>query len=190
MESHFGMAAPESVERLYKKELGGGALLDIGVYPLSLIQVGLLRLNHPSFRRVAEKRATAGHLHVLAVLIQASCWQEAVSGWQTIPVERRQQRRTHWDPVGLSKLEVNDGSGDATVCRDDTLCCDSASQYLYEGEDPTEVHAAGVLKDGVDTHGSVLLKCATPALGSLHFACPCHALHRKGGQGRGMPVAV
>lgn len=39
VESHFGMRAPESVERLYKRELGGGALLDIGVYPLSFIQV-------------------------------------------------------------------------------------------------------------------------------------------------------
>jgi hypothetical protein len=35
------MSAPESVERLYKRELGGGALLDIGVYPLSFIQVQL-----------------------------------------------------------------------------------------------------------------------------------------------------
>lgn len=39
MESHFGMVAPESIERLYKRELGGGALLDIGVYALSFIQV-------------------------------------------------------------------------------------------------------------------------------------------------------
>jgi hypothetical protein len=39
VESHFAMSAPESVERLYKLELGGGALLDIGVYPLSFIQV-------------------------------------------------------------------------------------------------------------------------------------------------------
>ena len=35
------MSAPESIERLYKRELGGGALLDIGVYPLSFIQVQL-----------------------------------------------------------------------------------------------------------------------------------------------------
>lgn len=39
VQSLFGMRAPESVERLYKRELGGGALLDIGVYPLSFIQV-------------------------------------------------------------------------------------------------------------------------------------------------------
>lgn len=39
------MSAPESVERLYKRELGGGALLDIGVYPLSFIQVQLLDLD-------------------------------------------------------------------------------------------------------------------------------------------------
>ena len=45
VESHFAMSAPESVERLYKRELGGGALLDIGVYPLSFIQVQLLDLD-------------------------------------------------------------------------------------------------------------------------------------------------
>jgi predicted dehydrogenase len=68
VESHFGMSAPESIERLYKRELGGGALLDIGVYALSFIQ------------------------------------------------------------------------------------------YIYEGEDPTDVQASAFLKDGIDVHGSALLQ--------------------------------
>jgi hypothetical protein len=53
VESHFAMSAPESVERLYKRELGGGALLDIGVYPLSFIQVQLARLDCGSCQYLA-----------------------------------------------------------------------------------------------------------------------------------------
>lgn len=33
-------------------------------------------------------------------------------------------------------------------------------QYVYEGEEPAEVLATATLKDGVDIHGTALLKCA------------------------------
>ncbi len=39
VESHFSFLAPPTADRLLKRELGGGALLDIGVYPLSFINV-------------------------------------------------------------------------------------------------------------------------------------------------------
>jgi predicted dehydrogenase len=80
VESHFAMSAPESVERLYKRELGGGALLDIGVYPLSFIQ------------------------------------------------------------------------------------------YVYEGEEPTQVQATATLKDGVDTHGTALLQYAEGKTATASFS--------------------
>ena len=46
--SEFCMSASEDIERLYKRELGGGALLDIGVYPLSFIQVRVLLTAAPA----------------------------------------------------------------------------------------------------------------------------------------------
>jgi hypothetical protein len=34
----------------------------------------------------------------------------------------------------------------------------SAMQYVYEGEEPTQVQAIATLKDGVDTHGTALMQ--------------------------------
>ncbi len=36
------------------------------------------------------------------------------------------------------------------------------AQYIYEGEEPTDVQASAFLKDGIDVLGSTLLKCASP----------------------------
>jgi predicted dehydrogenase len=58
LSADFGFAAPVNTEgRLYKKELGGGAMMDVGVYPLYLATA---ILGEPSLLKVIAKLTGTG----------------------------------------------------------------------------------------------------------------------------------
>ena len=170
VESHFGMNASKSIERLFQPEQGGGAMLDIGVYCLSFIQappppsrcealrVLPARQDSPP-RRCHSHQAVQGgdsgdlcEMVAPVVAVKETPWRQARE--TRLGTSLSSMQSPSWDGVARAARWHTP----LTHCASSKLVC--PPQFLYAGEEATRVQASATLESGVDTHGTALLTCA------------------------------
>jgi predicted dehydrogenase len=176
IQADFGFKAPEPLsKRLYEPSLGGGALLDIGIYPVFL---AVSLLGRPSEMSASVKRFSTGVDQQIAgalkfdggALATFSASFEAVS-----PVEAtiigtegviRMTNRFHnptgnvaliknWQPVEIGDVHREDGNG-----------------YQFEARHVTECLQKQLIESPVLTHADTLLLMET--LDRIRSTCGIH----------------